>query len=249
MKNRPDWSDCDAYSFTQSLTREQWAWEFLRRNDDYIRDYAWFIQTWQELEKDYGKPPNRDFQRWKKDPRAYRSAKELEHAYESTDCAGEDDGTMLLIECCMGARWGFYMFPQDPGLSAAQLAEPICWHPCEPAVEVLSGSDSASDDYQLDLRFDLSLPLKSQLDKARQILGARRKTIKSQLQSSINNSIVLWTRCLRLLDGKNQGAADEKLHTIYRQYTVTPGVFKSECETAEFLCQKGYQRIIALPAG
>ena len=59
----PDWRKAQDYSFCESLTREQWAWEFLRRNPEYRQDYAWFISTWQALEQEYGKPPNRDFSR------------------------------------------------------------------------------------------------------------------------------------------------------------------------------------------
>lgn len=61
----------DAYSHCTGLTRDQWAWEFLRRNPDYQADFRRFIALWQALEADYGAPPNRDFQRWKRDPRAY----------------------------------------------------------------------------------------------------------------------------------------------------------------------------------
>ena len=30
-----DWRDPDSYSYTASLTRTGWAWEFLRRNPDF----------------------------------------------------------------------------------------------------------------------------------------------------------------------------------------------------------------------
>ncbi len=59
----PDWRDPSAYSFTFNLSRERWAWEFLRRNPGYIADWEWFFATWQALESAYGRPPDRDFVR------------------------------------------------------------------------------------------------------------------------------------------------------------------------------------------
>jgi len=61
----------DRYFCCSSLTSDQWAWEFLRRNPDYRADYRQFISLWQSLEAEYGVPPHRDFTRWKRDPRAY----------------------------------------------------------------------------------------------------------------------------------------------------------------------------------
>jgi len=56
----------DPYAYCATLTRDQWAWEFLRRNPEYRSDYQQFIAIWRALEADYGEPPNRDFQRWKR---------------------------------------------------------------------------------------------------------------------------------------------------------------------------------------
>jgi transcriptional regulator len=33
---RPNWRDASSYDYTRDLTREGWAWEFLRRNQDYV---------------------------------------------------------------------------------------------------------------------------------------------------------------------------------------------------------------------
>ena len=44
----------DPYARCAGLTRDQWAWEFLRRNPDYRRDYRAFIAIWRALEADYG---------------------------------------------------------------------------------------------------------------------------------------------------------------------------------------------------
>ncbi len=40
---RPDWRDASSYDYTQELSPEAWAWEFLRRNSEYRA--AWSRQA------------------------------------------------------------------------------------------------------------------------------------------------------------------------------------------------------------
>ena len=58
------------YAYTENLSKERWAWEFLRRNPEYQRDYISFIHRWNSLELDYGKVPNQDKQGWQNDLRS-----------------------------------------------------------------------------------------------------------------------------------------------------------------------------------
>lgn len=41
----PDWRNPDLYSYAYSLTTLGWAWEFLRRNDDYRAAYEAFLEV------------------------------------------------------------------------------------------------------------------------------------------------------------------------------------------------------------
>ena len=50
----------DPYDHCAALTRDQWAWEFLRRNPHYQADYRQFIMLWHALEADYGTLPHRE---------------------------------------------------------------------------------------------------------------------------------------------------------------------------------------------
>jgi len=36
----PNWEDEETYSYTRNYNLHSWAWEFLRRNPDYRRDFA-----------------------------------------------------------------------------------------------------------------------------------------------------------------------------------------------------------------
>ncbi|WP_198264627.1 transcriptional regulator domain-containing protein [sulfur-oxidizing endosymbiont of Gigantopelta aegis] len=113
----------DTYAYTRDLKQQQWAWEFLRRNSDYQKDYQWFIQLWRSLEKDYGCAPDVDYQAWKQDPRSYKIIDINSDA--DGNCAISDD--KLLIECWMGNKWGFYQFPVSPELNALEVD--ITWRP------------------------------------------------------------------------------------------------------------------------
>lgn len=186
----------DAYSYCASLTRDQWAWEFLRRNPDYQRDYQAFIAIWRALEADYGAPPNRDFSRWKQDPRAYGPLPgDAGLAAPGGELCTVDDDRVLL-ECWMGAKWGFHKFPFDPARTAPAPDE-LSWRPPPQ-------SDSEVEaPYLVDIAFDLSLPLPPQLEAAKFRLVSRTVELRRQglaAPKSVANQRARWTAMLRLLD-------------------------------------------------
>ena len=188
----------DAYAHCATLTRDQWAWEFLRRNPDYQRDYQAFIMIWRALEADYGAPPNRDFSRWKRDPRAYGP---LPGDAELASPAGElctVDDDRVLLECWMGAKWGFYKFPIDPDRATPPDPDELSWRPpSAPAAPI-------DEPYRLDVGFDLSLPLSPQLEAAKFRLISRASELRRAGLSApmtVANQRARWTRMLQLLDG------------------------------------------------
>ena len=197
----------DAYAYCSGLTRDQWAWEFLRRNPEYRADYRQFIQLWQVLEAEYGAPPQRDFTRWKRDPRAYGplpGESELDHPSGEL-CLGEDD--RVLIECWMGAKWGFYKFPLDPERPDPPTPAELAWRP-PPATELRS----ADDPHRLDIVFDLSLPLPPQLEAAKIRLVSRAAELRRAglaAPLSVASQQARWTHMLRLLDAEAAGESVE----------------------------------------
>lgn len=206
-----DWRSSADYAACADLSRDQWAWEFLRRNPRYQADYTAFITIWQALESDYGAPPQRDFQRWKQDPRAYgplpgSSADSLDEATGEL-CVVDDD--RVLLECWMGAKWGFHKFPLDPARSTPPTPEALSWRPPPPAAPRLEG-----DLYRLDLAFDLARPLPPQLEAARLRLVSRAAELRrSGLPAplSVASERAKWTRWLRLLDAQAAGATLEAM--------------------------------------
>jgi hypothetical protein len=195
----------------------QWAWEFLRRNPAYQADYRDFIATWQALEAEYGAPPRRDFHRWKQDPRATRPAWDPE---QSTGAACvTDDEDRQLIECWMGAKWGFYQFPQDPSLAAWKLTAPINWRPA-PGFRLDRAAHAATD---AQLVFDLTLPLPAQLEAAKHWLIGRQAALRRQglaTPRTLQNQRDHWAGLLKALDtnsGERLTEAREMARVGYRE--------------------------------
>jgi hypothetical protein len=188
----------DAYAYCATLTRDQWAWEFLRRNPAYRRDYRAFIAIWRALEADYGAPPQRDFSKWKQDPRAYGPLPgDAELAAPEGELCTVDDERVLL-ECWMGAKWGFYKFPLDPACIAPGPDE-LSWRPPPQAERPVDAR------YRVDIAFDLSLPLPPQLEAAKFRLVSRAAELRrADLPAplTVASQRERWTRMVRLLDGE-----------------------------------------------
>jgi hypothetical protein len=209
-----DWTLAADYAFCADLGAAGWAWEFLRRNPRYQAEWAAFDAVWQALEAAYGRPPDRDFCAWKADPRAWVHA---------ADCPGGEcrvDQDKVLIECALGARWGFYKFPPDPADNDPVGGERLAWREWETHTPVLERGDADWLDGgpgHVALGFDLSLPLPGQLERAKRILqvlqrrGRQSGDIEPPCLRARWRSLALM---LRLLDARAAGADDAALATI-----------------------------------
>ena len=201
-----NWRDPADYAFTEALAGAQWAWEFLRRNPEYRREWAAFWETWQALEDAYGSPPDRDFCAWKRDARAWVPAADVRGA----QC--RVDGHKVLIECAFGARWGFYKFPPDPGEHDPVGENRLKWREVEFRTDPLTKTDSdylGADPAKLAVGFDLSLPLAEQLDRAKRLLQAeQRSRVRAGRveRLTVANRRAHWQLLLRLLDAEEAGA-------------------------------------------
>ncbi|MCU0833940.1 MAG: DUF6499 domain-containing protein [Gammaproteobacteria bacterium] len=238
-----DWRDPDAYAFTGGLTAAQWAWEFLRRNPDYRREWAVFVAVWRELEAAYGAPPHRDFPAWRQDPRAWV------HASDCPEGECRVDQHRVLIECALGARWGFHKFPPDPAdddpVGAGRLVwrEPSASEPIEvvPQDRAWLGTDPA----RIALGFDLALPLREQIERAKRHLQMiQRQRVRAGLVrlATVANLGIHWTGLLRLLDAEAAGVDPTRLPAELAGRD--PERARAE---AHRLRDRGYRWIAALP--
>ncbi len=236
-----DWRDPQAYAFCDRLTSAQWAWEFLRRNPEYQRQWREFHDTWQVLEAAYGKPPNRDFCAWKNDPRAWVPASEC----EGGDCRIDQD--KVLIECALGARWGFHKFPPDPQDDDPVGEGRLSWRPQEeaplPRADELP-NEAWKNDETMALVFDLSMPLKPQLEQARrqlQMESASRRRQGRLVPKKVSSLREHWKSLLTLLDAEAAGelGAWRQRHP---EMELEPAL-----EEAHRLVRGGYLSLLRIP--
>jgi hypothetical protein len=244
-----DWSLSEDYQFTASLNGAQWAWQFLRRNAEYRSDWEWVWSTWQRLEQRYGKPPQRDFARWKLDPDAYR---------EVDDAAGECrvDQDKVLIECWMGAKWGFYKFPIDPAVDNPLPGDELLWRPVQVTTPVVQSADSIyleGRPERVALGFDLDAPLRAQLEQARGWLQRRRAKLRrdgSLRLRDVRRLAPEWCLMLRILDGLASGRQLSEVDARLAGAAAALGSGQSVaslCERAQDLVAGGYRMLQNVP--
>ncbi|MGB3917455.1 hypothetical protein J9253_12365 [Thiothrix litoralis] len=238
----PDWRHPNDYSYTAALSAERWAWEFLRRNPEYRHDWQAFITRWCSLEADYGKAPNRDFSRWKNDPRAYVSEQDTDLICPDelgAACIIEDN--KILIECWMGAKWGFYKFPLDPDYAAPDVPNELLWR--EQELDLASIAAEAQQHpaaaHLATLHFDLRLSLPEQLEAARLQLGSLRQARQKQgkLKVRIRDNSHDWTLCLRYLDAIQAGVDSATISAVLQADVSAQ---------ANALMQCGYRKILLM---
>ncbi|RMG33076.1 MAG: hypothetical protein D6720_12140 [Gammaproteobacteria bacterium] len=232
-----DWQDEGHYGQMEALDGSAWAWEFLRRNPGYQREWQAFMETWHALEADYGRPPHRDFCAWKNDPRAWVRAEDA----AAGDCRVDED--KVLIECAFGARWGFHKFPPDPADGEAAQEGRISWRRREAPSRRIPVEEAADTDplRQALLRFDLDLPLREQFEQAKrelQVLQRRRQREDGLAMRSIRNLAPRLVREVRMLDALAAEVPDAIVDRLGGQALV---------EAANWRCREGYLALPWLP--
>lgn len=248
------WRNPDDYAYTSELSREHWAWEFLRRNPEYRRDWECFWATWQALEADYGSPPNRDFQRWKQDPRAYvqdEQCRQIDQDEVGVGCAGEQG--KILIECWIGAKWGFYKFPLPPDRFMPKVPDELLWR--EPDTDAVRLTEEDREylvgaDGKIALGFDLGLALKDQLEEARHFLAAeQRRLVKAGAlpPRTVKACAADWTLCVRILDAETDGATEETIRNALFPLQGDPLRLENLRRWAHRLRDRDYRRILLMP--
>ena len=224
------------YNYTEKHNKEQWAWEFLRRNPEYQQKYKQFIHRWHTLESVYGKDPDRDLQGWQKDLRSLANEWDSEMTLLEEHPDVDRDNSYqepIQIEAWMSLKWGFKCFPLDPETHSLEVLKDIEWH--EQVIDLDDiRFDAESTDPIAQVNFDLRYSLQDQLDAAHKDLI----NLTSQLKRLGKVKLVAadhyhdWLEQLKILDDTNlfeqsseeqQLAALEMCKTGYRQILLMRG--------------------------
>ena len=114
----------------------------------------------------------------------------------------------ILIECWLGAKWGFYKFPLSPDRVRPKVPDELLWREVFPEVPMVTGKDISylsGSNGKIALGFDLTSPLRAQLEEARHLLVAEQRRLA---QSGVLPPLTVkasrenWRLCLRLLDAE-----------------------------------------------
>ena len=222
------------YSYLENLSKEQWAWEFLRRNLEYQHDYSHFIHRWLILEKDYGTGVERDVINWQSDLRALANewAKEMTLLDEFPDGRNNNASQdTVQIEQWMGNKWGFNSFPLSPEAIAPEIPSELSW--LDPEIDLDDIRFDAQENAPVaQINFDLRYSLQDQLEAAHKDLIK----LSSQLQRLGKVKLVAadhqqeWSEQIKILDDA----------ALFEQSTEMQQIAARE------MCVSGYRKILLM---
>lgn len=158
-------------------------------------------------------------------------------------CVSQDE--KVLIECWMGAKWGFRKFPLSPKVVRPTPGVELDWRELPPALhEITEQSATEMRPNEMWLSFDLNAPLGAQLESARLRLATRQHALAKKgqlLPRNAREGATLWQRWLRILDALEAGTRPEEIATM-----LVISDIHTEISAARAMTEEGYRRLIAL---
>lgn len=266
----PDWKSDADYDFTDKLSPEGWAWEFLRRNPRYRDQYKEVRAVGSEYEQKYG--PNK--RKWPKEEPAFiftppKKPSEAVKRWRTRCALAEGEPPKIVpMERYYAEKWGLRDQMFDPGLGVEQG---VRFHPPSDYPRLLRTWDEVelyrdeevTDDGGVVVRpiddkalvaFELRLPLKKQVSEARRRLKAWQDELVAHGRVKVEVSRShekKWRRYLRALDGEEAGASKTEIALTlglaqpYQFPDPHPSSKAGETlELAKRLVQGGYQKIL-----
>lgn len=206
----PDWKDPSAYPDPETLTLQQWAWEFLRRNPDYQADYEKVINLPEWYPTILLSNPK--LENYICDPAAYP-----DESFEAYKKRCEEKGLDYKVQWLghfYSEKWGLKCSLPNP-----EDDQPIDleFEPIEP-VRVLDISTEFMVDEDgfiiwredkeghLILTFDLTKPTKTLLKQAEQHIKRHKEPLFGKRKESFRFHVANFKKYIRLLDAEAQGA-------------------------------------------
>lgn len=264
MGNMRDWTNREDYAFTEHLSMERWAWEFLRRNPDYQTEWkeempaglSYFDSLRKAVRKDgpHGlapclseiKPDDVYTRIW-----AFGVALQAEQLQE----IDKNHPSFCFPSKKARKNWHIlgYVNPEqdNPDTEKALIFVDTYSRYCTPTI---SREDTAMvhnfRKTEFAYPFDLRFPLKDQFKKAGQVLRKKQTELGYPIRRPERpiKPDDIWTRYLRILDAYEAGAKRreiagvifEKEHNVYPEYTASDKVRKSYDRAKKLCTPDGY---------
>jgi len=217
----PDWKDANAYPKPKELDWEQWAWQFLRRNPEYQKDYQNWRALLDTLPADCKELPENDMRFWVCDPPAkagetykeyvnrvrggWRRTFRAKALFEKYGFGA--GGGPSLVE---GHRWtGLGLVPPEQERFPGTFATGDIFHFLDPLPGVPNDSYAVKvGEFEILVWFNLEWPIDIQLKRAKQGLENQKSYMKKTrgLEPIVNrNQITKFPYYIRLLDADASG--------------------------------------------
>jgi hypothetical protein len=244
-KKKLNWKELKDYEFTQTLNSKKWAWEFLRRNPDYIKEWEKELPLEQARIKKLLSDPETKAAKYLDGYR--KNTPESSHFIipgQSLDKYFKKWGILNLVNPAQDDPFP-NPFNQFPSFEYGTVRGGNIGHgkyindnPLGPYVSIV---------------FDITRPLKPQFAYAQKILLETQKdqTKEGKISiSKINKHKDNWVEYLRILDAKAENVSNEEIARVmfpnlsneYPRYAGNEKVRKS-FKRAEYLTRKGYREI------
>lgn len=215
---KPDWKKAEDYEYTQLLDAKGWAWEFLRRNPEYRKDY-----------------------------RALCSGEYKESGYEPAKLTGETDNQWrgrcihdedvdpikITPEQNLARKWGLYSSLYDPVKTAPELAgddpplrfdvdvRPIFIRKFDDLndlpVDVETGEETVIRQDRLVTVFDLTGPVGPQVAEMEERFNRDKRILSKKVAEgggSKRPKVTAFLRGVRALDALDEGASPHAIGEV-----------------------------------
>lgn len=279
MYNR-NWENAKDYYYTKALTRELWAWEFLRRNETYVAEWKRTLQknysdiqyTSRKINKqisdllDHGKGSFNISPGYGKDITADnlddRTIRFLEWLRVNENKQFRKILPITIPSKNARNKWGLMIDLINPYIDEPHLFQD---YPIFHLYGLLHDKDTIKilfdlPDSEVVANFDLLEPIPQQLEHFKPLLlkaqetYLKRKRLKIK-QTRRNDELMhdLWTRYLRILDAKLDGASWVEMGKVIfpndtgTRQEIEKKVIKNHAQANKLVKNKGYLQILRKP--
>ena len=214
----PDWRDASAYSHLdpETTTGAQWAWEFLRRNENYQKDYA-----------QWAKVPKRG-----PESVAYIKAMLERHIQEGKPLEGQHfENPVHVIGRKYGLQTMFGVIPDPANDKPRLMFEPLFFSMTDWLYEQKINQASADlglprsastpplQEGEVRLIIDVRYPIKRQINQAMPMLKDLQKSLLSNASDKRpgGKKVRLYQNYLRVLDADVSRATPKEMEVIFSE--------------------------------